>query len=169
MKKRILYVLLGVMLSFQGWGQSFTLATGSFDVSSTPVNFNCGKVIFNFNTGTTSLSTVDFEVIYTDASSNVIPLGAINLPNSTSSTQTYPAPFYIGVVQFYAVFKDHDNGNILFTSPSYTVDIRTTPTVSGTTPLARCDAGTVILGASPSAGAINWYSASTGGSSLLTG
>ena len=47
--------------------------------------------------------------------------------------------------------------------------VNTTPTVSGTTPLARCDAGTVTLGASPSAGAINWYSASTGGSSLLTG
>ena len=43
------------------------------------------------------------------------------------------------------------------------------PTITGTTPLSRCDAGTVTLGASASSGTINWYSSSTGGSSLQTG
>ena len=45
----------------------------------------------------------------------------------------------------------------------------TPPTITGTTPASRCDAGTVILGATASAGTINWYAASTGGSSLGTG
>jgi hypothetical protein len=62
-----------------------------------------------------------------------------------------------------------NNGCTTVARTAVIATVNTTPTVSGTTPLARCDAGTVTLGASPSAGAINWYSASTGGSSLLTG
>ncbi|MFC4746176.1 hypothetical protein ACFO5S_01880, partial [Flavobacterium branchiicola] len=47
--------------------------------------------------------------------------------------------------------------------------INAIPTISGTTPAARCDAGTVTLGATASAGTINWYAASSGGPSLATG
>lgn len=43
------------------------------------------------------------------------------------------------------------------------------PTITGTTPAARCGTGTVTLGATASAGTINWYAAATGGSSLGTG
>lgn len=43
------------------------------------------------------------------------------------------------------------------------------PTITGTTPASRCDAGTVTLGATSSAGTINWYDAPTGGTSLGTG
>ena len=171
MKKRILYVLLGVMLlSVKGVGQSFTLTSGYYDVNASPVNYNCGRVIFNYNTGNTSTSTVNFEVFSIDLSNNSNSLGSNDgLPKNFASTQTYSAPTYVGVVKFYAEFRDASNGILLFTSSIYTVDIRTTPTVSSTTPLARCDAGTVTLVASPSAGAINWYIASTGGPSLLTG
>ena len=49
------------------------------------------------------------------------------------------------------------------------IAVNTTPTISGSTPAARCDAGTVSLGATASAGTINWYAASTGGASLGTG
>ena len=52
------------MLGFQVWGQSFTLTSGYYDVNASPVNYNCGRVIFNFNTGNTSTSDVDFEVFY---------------------------------------------------------------------------------------------------------
>ena len=45
-----------------------------------------------------------------------------------------------------------------------------TPTVTGTTPGSRCGFGTVTLGATGSAGTtLNWYAASTGGTSLGTG
>ena len=43
------------------------------------------------------------------------------------------------------------------------------PTITGTTPVSRCDAGTVTLSATASAGTLNWYAASTGGISLGTG
>jgi subtilisin family serine protease len=43
------------------------------------------------------------------------------------------------------------------------------PGVTGTTPNSRCDAGTVILQASASAGTLNWYETPTGGNSLGTG
>jgi len=45
----------------------------------------------------------------------------------------------------------------------------TTPTVTSTTPGSRCGYGTVTLGATASAGTINWYTNSTGGASLGTG
>ena len=49
------------------------------------------------------------------------------------------------------------------------VTVNAIPTITGTTPATRCGPGTVTLGATASAGTINWYSASTGGSSLGTG
>jgi hypothetical protein len=52
---------------------------------------------------------------------------------------------------------------------SVVATVNTIPTITGTTPASRCGAGTVTLGATASAGTINWYSASTGGSSLGTG
>ncbi|MCC9063152.1 Ig-like domain-containing protein [Flavobacterium sp. F-30] len=53
------------------------------------------------------------------------------------------------------------------TATSYV--IKPKPTITATTPNSRCDAGTVILGATASSGTINWYAASTGGPSLGTG
>ncbi len=50
-----------------------------------------------------------------------------------------------------------------------TATVNTAPTVTNTAPASRCDAGTVTLGATASAGNINWYAAATGGSSLFTG
>lgn len=50
-----------------------------------------------------------------------------------------------------------------------TATINTTPTITSTTPESRCDSGTVTLGASASAGTINWYDVQTGGTSLGTG
>ncbi len=61
------------------------------------------------------------------------------------------------------------NSGCSSTSSATVITVNTIPTVASTTPLARCDAGAVVLGASPSAGDIKWYSASTGGSILQTG
>ena len=43
------------------------------------------------------------------------------------------------------------------------------PTITGTTPGSTCGTGAMTIGATASAGTINWYSASTGGTSLGTG
>lgn len=55
-------------------------------------------------------------------------------------------------------------------SPSLTVavTVTTNPTISSTTAGSTCGAGTVNLAAIASAGTLNWYSASSGGSSLGT-
>jgi len=47
--------------------------------------------------------------------------------------------------------------------------VKTIPTIISTAPGSRCGAGTVVLGATASAGTINWYAAATGGVSLASG
>ena len=47
--------------------------------------------------------------------------------------------------------------------------INTTPTITATTPATRCGTGTLTLGATASAGTLNWYAAASGGSTLGTG
>ena len=56
------------------------------------------------------------------------------------------------------------NGQVLIT---YT--ICTPPTITSILPASRCGTGTVILGATASAGTINWYSSISGGASIGTG
>jgi gliding motility-associated-like protein len=46
--------------------------------------------------------------------------------------------------------------------------VNTAPTITSTTPAARCDYGSVILAATPSAGTVNWYTAATTGTLLST-
>ncbi|MEE4196942.1 MAG: hypothetical protein V2I54_04810 [Bacteroidales bacterium] len=55
-------------------------------------------------------------------------------------------------------------------SLSFTVSVPCTPpSITSTTPASRCGTGTVTLGATASAGTINWYAVETGGTSLGTG
>jgi hypothetical protein len=62
-----------------------------------------------------------------------------------------------------------NNGCTTPTRTAVTATVNTIPTITGTTPASRCGSGTVGLGASASAGIINWYAALTGGASLGTG
>ncbi|MES2575754.1 MAG: T9SS type B sorting domain-containing protein [Bacteroidota bacterium] len=55
------------------------------------------------------------------------------------------------------------------TRTEITATINTTPTITSATPAFRCDAGTLTLGATSSAGTINWYDVPTGGNLLGTG
>jgi hypothetical protein len=54
-------------------------------------------------------------------------------------------------------------------SDETTVTFNIIPTITGTSPVERCGAGSVTLGATASAGVIDWYINPTGGSSLGTG
>lgn len=49
------------------------------------------------------------------------------------------------------------------------ITVNATPTITGVTGNSRCGTGTVALSATASSGTINWYAASSGGSSLGTG
>ncbi|MGC4040286.1 MAG: T9SS type A sorting domain-containing protein [Flavobacterium sp.] len=46
--------------------------------------------------------------------------------------------------------------------------VNTTPTITATTPASRCDAGSVTLNATSSAGSTVWYAGPTGGTALST-
>ncbi|MCK9411769.1 MAG: HYR domain-containing protein [Prolixibacteraceae bacterium] len=65
--------------------------------------------------------------------------------------------------------RNYSNGLYSNGCASTTITVNSIPTITGTTPASRCGTGTVSLGASASAGTINWYSASSGGPSLGTG
>ncbi|WP_418263734.1 immunoglobulin domain-containing protein [Flavobacterium faecale] len=130
------------------------------------------------------------------ATVNTIPIITGTTPNSRcgTGTVTLGATASAGTINWYAASS---GGPILgsgtsFITPSiatnttYYVDatdigcttgsrtavlatVNTIPTITGTTPNSRCGTGTVTLGATASAGTINWYAAASGGSSLGTG
>lgn len=66
-------------------------------------------------------------------------------------------------------YVDATNNGCTTTRTAIAATINTTPSITNTTPGGRCDTGTIVLNANSSAGTINWYSATTGGSSLGTG
>jgi hypothetical protein len=102
-------------------------------------------------------------------------LGPQTLPEGASEIYIASDPSEGGVattvIQGLLVNKPDQMYNIGFPSPgeNMTLYVRATPTITGTTPASRCDAGTVILGATASSGTINWYNTTSGGSSLGTG
>ncbi|RVT79778.1 T9SS sorting signal type C domain-containing protein [Flavobacterium sufflavum] len=69
----------------------------------------------------------------------------------------------------YTVQVTNAAGCLSASSLATVVTVNPIPTITGTTPSSVCGTGTVTLGATASAGTINWYAASTGGSSLGTG
>lgn len=86
--------------------------------------------------------------------------------NFTTTTLSVSDVTGLNAYKYRAVFT---NVNGSATSNSATLTVSNAPSITGTTPGSRCDAGTVALGATSSAGTINWYAASSGGSSLGTG
>ena len=60
------------------------------------------------------------------------------------------------------------NGCTAITPAIYNITVNSIPTITSTTPASRCGTGSVTLGATASAGTVNWYSSLTGGTSLGT-
>ncbi|MEI7727770.1 MAG: hypothetical protein WCK09_21875, partial [Bacteroidota bacterium] len=93
-------------------------------------------------------------------------IGSLSSQTSGTINATIPAGqangtgYRIRVVSSNPSVIGSDNGADLSIGP---------PSITGTFPGSRCGPGTVILGATASAGTINWYATLTGGSSLGTG
>ncbi len=69
---------------------------------------------------------------------------------------------------YYAVYWDA--ANVCFSpTSSVTLTFGTTPSITGTTEDSRCGPGTVTLGATASAGTLDWYTVPAGGTSIGTG
>ena len=86
----------------------------------------------------------------------------------TSSTSQNPTVSYT-TAGTYQVSLIATNASGSSTPSNQTIVVNASPTVTGTSPSSRCGAGTLTLGATPSAGTIVWYTSATGGTAVGTG
>mgnify|MGYP003648138095 CR=1 FL=1 len=112
------------------------------------------------NSGTVSLGAVasagTINWYNVSAGGTLLGTGATFTTPSISTTTTY----YVDAVA---------NSCTSTTRTAVIATVNYSPTITSTTPGSRCDSGTVTLEALASAGTINWYKESTGGSLLFTG
>jgi hypothetical protein len=87
---------------------------------------------------------------------------------SGATTNAYNTPTLTSTKYYKLLLKDAA-GTTCANSPVKTITVND-PTITGTTPGSRCGTGAVIISAAANAGStVDWYAASTGGSSLFTG
>jgi hypothetical protein len=86
-----------------------------------------------------------------------------------TGTISFTTPSISSTTTYYAETRNTTTGCVSATRTSVIATVNAIPTITGTTPGSRSGTGTVVLGASASAGTINWYAAASGGSSLGTG
>lgn len=129
---------------------------------------NSVSVPFTTN-GTFSSGNVFTAQLSNSSGSFVSPTTLGTLTSTTSGTisGTIPvntsngAAYRVRVVSSNPVITGIDNGTNLV--------IYEIPIITATIPGLNCGSGTVVIGATVSTGTINWYSSSSGGSSLGTG
>jgi gliding motility-associated-like protein len=80
---------------------------------------------------------------------------------------SFVTPFINSTTTFYAVANAA--GCISGTRTAVVATVLTIPIITNTVPAQRCDPGTVLLAATASAGTINWYSSTTGGTAITSG
>ncbi len=129
---------------------------------------------------TTAPSSVTYNPFPTITGASTVCVGAtITLTGSGTPHPTTPwtsASTSVATVNSSGVVTGVSAGTSIITyrnssnmQARLTVTVNATPTITGTTPNSRCGTGTVTLGATASAGTINWYTASSGGTSQGTG
>ncbi|MBE7443253.1 MAG: hypothetical protein HS119_12470 [Flavobacteriales bacterium] len=120
-------------------------------------------------TGTTPNNRCDAGTVTLGATASAGTLSWYAASTGGSSLGTGTSFVTPSITSSTTYYVEASNGGC--TSPRIAVvaTVNTTPTITGTTPNNRCDAGTVILGATASAGTLSWYAASAGGSVLGTG
>jgi gliding motility-associated-like protein len=122
-------------------------------ITGTTPGSNCGPGTVTLGAAA-SAGTINWYAASTGGTS--LGTGTSFTTPSLSSTTTY----YVDATS---------NGCTTATRTAITATINTVPAITGTTPGSRCGPGTITLGAVASAGTINWYAASSGGTSLGTG
>ncbi|MGV3695568.1 Ig-like domain-containing protein [Flavobacterium sp.] len=126
--------------------------------------------VANFTASATSVC-VGQTVNFTDTSTNIPSAWTWTLPGGTPNSSTVQNPSVVyNTAGTYTVTLTAANFNGPDTKTvTNMITVTAYPTVTGTTPASRCDAGTVVLGATASAGTLNWYAGSSGGTAIGTG
>lgn len=126
--------------------------------------------VANFTASATTIC-VGQSVTFTDTSTNVPGAWTWTLPGGTPNSSTAQNPTVVyNTAGTYTVTLQAANFNGLDTKTvTNMITVTAFPTVTSTTPGSRCDAGTVTLAATASAGTLNWYANPTGGTSIGTG
>ena len=122
-------------------------------------------------TGTPLAICAGSTVNFTDLSSNIPAAWSWSFPGGTPATSLAQNPAIVyNTPGTYAVtlIATNYNGSNTKTIAAY-VTVTAIPTVTATTPGARCDSGTVTLGGTASAGTLNWFGQPTGGTLLGSG
>ena len=127
-------------------------------VSPTPVNNSrCGTGTVTLSATPAAGETIDWYA----ASSGGTPL--------LSGNVSYTTPSISATTIYYAEARNSTTGCKSASRTSVTATVNAIPTITLTTPASRCGTGTLTIGATASAGTINWYDALSGGSLLGTG
>ena len=126
--------------------------------------------VADFTASATSIC-VGQSVTFTDTSTNIPSAWTWTLPGGTPNSSIVQNPT--------VVYNTAGTYNVTLQAVNYNgsdtkvltgfITVTAYPTVLTTTPASRCDAGTVTLQATASAGTLNWYANPTGGTSLATG
>ncbi len=126
--------------------------------------------VANFTASATSIC-VGQSVTFTDTSTNVPGAWTWTFPGGTPNSSTVQNPTVVyNTAGTYTVTLQAVNFNGQDTKTvSNMITVTAYPTVTATTPASRCDTGTVTLGATASAGTLNWYAVASGGTPLGTG
>ncbi|MBI9040832.1 choice-of-anchor D domain-containing protein [Lutibacter sp.] len=129
-----------------------SVPVATFSYTGTPYCSNAANPSPTFSGGGTAgtfSSTAGLNFVSTST-------GQINLATSTPGTYTVTNTITA-------------SGGCSLVSATSSVTITQSPTITGTTPASRPDAGSLTLGATASSGTISWYANLTGGSPLATG
>ena len=121
-------------------------------------------------TGTTPGSVCGSGTVTLGATTSLGDVNWYNVPSGGSAISTgnsFTTPSISSTTTYYA--EAFNNGCSSVARTPITATVYNIPTITGTTPGSRCDAGTVTLAAVASAGTVNWYDASIGGSLVGTG
>ena len=154
-----------------------TAATGTYSVTATVngcASLTAGTTVATVNaiptiTGVMGATRCDAGTVTLNAtaSAGIINWYDVSSGGTILNTGTTFINSVISTATFYA--EATAAGCATTTRTPVTATVNITPSVTGTTPGSRCDGGTVVLGATSSAGTINWYNVSTGGSILASG
>jgi len=136
---------------------SLNICTGS----NIAVSYTTGGV---FNAGNLFIAQLS------DAAGNfAAPVNLDTLPATSSGTITCTIPSNTPGGAGYRIRMVSTNPAIISNDNGTNIVVNVTPVITTIAPASRCDSGTVNLGAAANAGTLDWYAASSGGSSLGTG